>query len=107
MRLKAWESSSNSSPVRMSLRKSRVPRAISSATSLRCSTGLTITYRTIAHAASIASTAVTTPVVSRNTSFRARLARVAVSGSVTCTAPSSAPRSAPAWAWQAAHAAPL
>ena len=49
MRLNAAPSSSNSSPVRIDARCSTSPSRTALATSRRCVTGFTITYRTTAH----------------------------------------------------------
>ena len=53
MRLNAAASSSNSSPVRITARCSTSPSRTALATSRRCVTGLTITYRTTAHSENI------------------------------------------------------
>ena len=71
MRLNAAASSSNSSPVRISARCSTSPSRTAFATSRKCFTGFTITYRTTAHSENIDRNPTTIAAVHRPARFLA------------------------------------
>ena len=83
MRLNAAASSSNSSPVRIAARCSTSPSRTALATSRRCVTGLTITYRTTAHSENIERKPTTIAAVHKPARFLARASTVSWSSIVT------------------------
>ena len=85
MRLNAAASSSNSSPVRITARCSTSPSRTALATSRRCVTGFTITYRTTAHSENIERKPTTMAAVHKMARFLATASTVSWSSIVTRT----------------------
>ena len=111
MRLNAAPSSSNSSPVRIAARCSTSPSRTALATSRRCVTGLTITYRTTAHNENIEQKPTTIAATHNPAQAVTRASTVSWSSIVTRTTAIKSPTAcvfgnAPNILWQLTHHSP-